>query len=191
MTQKTLGFAMCDSFCTFQRAIDGMRELLKRGYRVLPIMSETAAGTDTRFGRAADFLWQIEDLCGCRVLRTILETEPLGPKKLVDLLVVAPCTGNTLGKLANGITDTAVTMAVKSNLRVQRPVLLTLATNDALAASAQNIGRLLNTKHIYFTPFSQDDPEKKPSSLVADFTLLPEAVEAALLGRQLQPVLRG
>ena len=191
MTQKTLGFAMCGSFCTFQRAIDGMLELLKRGYRVLPIMSETAAGTDTRFGRAADFLWQIEDLCGRRVLRTILETEPLGPKKLVDLLVVAPCTGNTLGKLANGITDTAVTMAVKSNLRVQRPVLLTLATNDALAASAQNIGRLLNTKHIYFTPFSQDDPEKKPSSLVADFTLLPEAVEAALLGRQLQPVLRG
>lgn len=188
MQTKTLGFAMCGSFCTFARAIKQMRRLAQAGYRILPIMSETAATTDTRFGRAANFLQQAADICGAPVWHTIPDTEPIGPHKLVDLLVVAPCTGNTLAKLAHGVTDTAVTMAVKSNLRVQRPVLLTLATNDALAASAQNIGRLLNTKHIYFTPFAQDDPAGKPSSLVADFEQLPAAVEAALEERQLQPV---
>lgn len=189
MQKATLGFALCGSFCTFTRAIAQMRALVEQDYRVIPIMSENAASTDTRFGRAADFLWEIEDICGRPVLHSIPATEPIGPKKLVDLLVIAPCTGNTLAKLANGITDTAVTMAAKSNLRVRRPVLLTIASNDGLAASAQNIGRLLNVKNIYFTPFSQDEPAKKPTSLVADFSLVPQAVEAALEGRQLQPVL--
>ncbi|MCH3972497.1 MAG: dipicolinate synthase subunit B [Oscillospiraceae bacterium] len=189
MDKAVLGFAMCGSFCTFSRALEQMRILKDMGYDILPIMSETAAKTDTRFGRATDFLWQIEDITGRIPICSIPGAEPIGPKKMADLVVVAPCTGNTLAKLANGVTDTAVTMAVKSNLRVHRPVLLTIATNDALAASAQNIGRLLNVKHVYFTPFRQDDHEKKPSSAVADFTLLPQAVEQALQGQQMQPIL--
>lgn len=191
MQTKTLGFAMCGSFCTLARAMEQMRRLAEAGYRILPIMSEITARTDTRFGRAADFMQEAQEICGKPVLHTIPETEPIGPKHMVDLLIVAPCTGNTLAKLAHGVTDTAVTMAVKSNLRVQRPVLLTLATNDALAAAGQNIGRLLNTKNIYFTPFAQDDPLQKPTSLVAKFDLLPEAIAAALEGRQLQPIVQG
>ena len=189
MGKAVLGFAMCGSFCTFDKAIQQMRILRDAGYEIVPVMSETACSTDTRFGRASDFLWEIEDITGRPAIQTITGAEPIGPKKMVDLMVVAPCTGNTLAKLANGITDTCATMAIKSNLRVQRPVLLHIATNDALAASAQNIGHLLNVKHIYFTPFRQDDSEKKPSSVVADFSLLPKAVEAALDGRQLQPIL--
>jgi dipicolinate synthase subunit B len=191
MQTKTLGFAMCGSFCTLARAMEQMRRLAEAGYRILPIMSEITARTDTRFGRAADFMQEAQEICGQPVLHTIPETEPIGPKRMVDLMVVAPCTGNTLAKLAHGVTDTAVTMAVKSSLRVQLPVLLTLATNDALAASGQNIGRLLNTKNIYFTPFAQDDPLQKPTSLVAKFDLLPEAVAAALEGQQLQPIVQG
>lgn len=189
MGKAVLGFAMCGSFCTFDRAIQQMRVLREAGYEIVPVISETASSTDTRFGRASDFLWEIEDIAGRPVIRSIVGAEPIGPKKMVDLMVVAPCTGNTLAKLANGITDTCVTMAVKSNLRVHRPVLLHVATNDALAASAQNIGQLLNIKNIYFTPFRQDDHEKKPSSVVADFSLLPKAIEAALEDRQLQPLL--
>lgn len=189
MNKTTLGFAMCGSFCTFDRAIQQMRALREMGYEILPVISETAASTDTRFGRAADFLWEIEDISDRPAIRTIVGAEPIGPKKMVDLMIVAPCTGNTLAKLAHGITDTCVTMAVKSNLRAQRPVLLHIATNDALAASAQNLGRLLNVKNIYFTPMRQDDSVQKPTSLVADFSLLPSAVEAALQGRQLQPLL--
>ena len=191
MQTKTLGFAMCGSFCTLARAMEQMRRLAEAGYRILPIMSEITARTDTRFGRAADFMQEAQEICGHPVLHPIPETEPIGPKRMVDLMVVAPCTGNTLAKLAHGVTDTAVTMAVKSSLRVQLPVLLTLATNDALAASGQNIGRLLNTKNIYFTPFAQDDPLQKPTSLVAKFDLLPEAVAAALEGQQLQPIVQG
>ena len=188
MTKATIGFAMCGSFCTFSKAFEQMRALKALGYDVLPIMSQNAASTDTRFGRAEHMVKRAEEIAGKKVLATTVETEPIGPKELCDLLVIAPCTGNTLAKLSLGVTDTAVTMAAKSHLRILRPVLLCVATNDALGASAQNIGRLLNTKHIFFVPMRQDDPVKKPRSLVADFDRLPACVEAALEHRQVQPV---
>ncbi len=188
MRDLTLGFALCGSFCTFEKAFEQMRRTAAAGYQLLPIMSNNAYETDTRFGRAADFIWEAEDICGRKVVHTIPGAEPLGPKRLIDALVIAPCTGNTLAKLANGITDTPVTMAAKSCLRIGLPVVLCIATNDALAASAQNIGRLMNTKNVYFVPLRQDDPEQKPNSAVADFEQLIPAVEAALKGRQLQPV---
>ena len=188
MNDLTFGYALCGSFCTFSKSLEQMRALAEDGYHLVPVMSYNAAKTDTRFGKAEHFLQEIHDICGREVIQTIVGAEPIGPKKLVDLMIVAPCTGNTLAKLANGITDTPVTMAVKSNLRIGRPVLLALATNDALAASAQNIGKLLNTKNVYFVPLAQDDPEKKPYSLVADFEKLLPAALAALEGRQLQPV---
>ena len=188
MTKATIGFAMCGSFCTFSKAFEQMRALKAEGYELIPIMSENASSTDTRFGTAAEMVAEAEKIAGKRVLSTSVETEPIGPENMCDLLIIAPCTGNTLAKLSLGVTDTAVTMAAKSHLRVQKPVLLCAATNDALGASAQNIGRLLNTKNIYFVPLSQDDPVKKPNSLVADFSKIPAAAAAALSGRQLQPV---
>ena len=188
MEKPVMGFAMCGSYCTFRTVIDEMRKIAESGYPLIPIMSGNASGTDTRFGRAEDFINEVEEICGRKIMRTISETEPIGPKKLVDVLVVAPCTGNTLGKLANGITDTSVTMAAKSCLRIGLPVLLAPATNDALAASAQNIGRLLNTKNIYFVPMKQDAPNKKPFSLVADFSMIQASALAALEGKQIRPV---
>ena len=189
MSDLKVGFALCGSFCTFEKAIKQMERLCQQGYDVLPILSGHAASLDTRFGRAQEHIQRIESLCHKKVIRTIEAAEPIGPKKMTDIMIVAPCTGNTAAKLAHAITDTPVTMAVKSHLRQEKPVLLCLATNDALGASAQNIGRLFNTKHYYFVPFSQDDPLHKPNSLVADFTLLPLAMEYALQERQLQPVL--
>ena len=189
MHKINVGFALCGSFCTLHKAVEQLRLLIEGGADVLPVMSQTAYETDTRFGTAKKWIETVETLCGRPVLHTIAETEPIGPKCLVELMVVAPCTGNTAAKLAHGITDTPVTMAVKSSLRNRIPVLLTMATNDALSASAQNIGRLMNVKHLYFTPMGQDDPLKKPNSVVADFTRLPAAMEAALSGEQLQPVL--
>ncbi|MBK6088627.1 MAG: dipicolinate synthase subunit B [Ruminococcus sp.] len=188
VTKATIGFAMCGSFCTFSKAFEQMRALVEDGYDVIPIMSGNASSTDTRFGKASEMIERAEEITGKRVLTTAVQTEPIGPKKLCDLLVIAPCTGNTLAKLSLGVTDTSVTMAAKSHLRVLRPVLLCVATNDALGASAQNIGRLLNTKNIYFVPLKQDDPVKKPNSLVADFNKLKPCVEAALENRQVQPV---
>ena len=188
MKEITFGYALCGSFCTFRQSIDEMRHIAREGYPILPIMSQNACTTDTRFGRAEDFISEIEEICSAKILKTIVETEPIGPKKLVDLLIVSPCTGNTLGKLANGITDTSVTMAAKSALRIGLPVLLAPATNDAIAASAQNMGRLLNTKHIFFVPIRQDNPEKKPCSMVADFKQILPAALAALEGKQIQPV---
>ena len=188
MEKTKIGFAMCGSFCTFQPALEQLHLLAEQGHLLLPIMSKNASETDTRFGRASDFIWELEDTCRHKVIKTIPDAEPIGPKRMVDLMIVAPCTGNTLAKLACGITDTPVTMAVKSSLRIGLPVVLALATNDALAASAQNIGRLLNVKNVYFVPLRQDDPEKKPSSLVCDFSKLIPTCEAALAGKQLQPV---
>ncbi len=185
---KTVGFAMCGSFCTLQRAVEQM-ERLSNSYQILPVMSGNAYSTDTRFGPAGDFIAKAEEISGRKVLHTIPETEPIGPRRLVDVLAVCPCTGNTLSKIAGGITDTAVTMAVKSSLRIGIPVVLCIASNDSLGASGPNIMRLLNTKNVYLVPLTQDDPEKKPFSLVADFSLLPKAVAAALEGKQLQPVL--
>lgn len=191
MTEITVGYALCGSFCTFSKTIPRMKELVSKGYKVLPIMSETAYTTDTRFGKAEEFISEIEEITKNKVIHTISGAEPIGPKKMCDLLLVAPCTGNTLAKLANGVTDTAVTMAVKSHLRIKRPVLLCVATNDGLGASAQNIGKLMNTKNIFFVPFGQDDPEAKPNSLVADFSLISECVKSALDKKQYQPVIIG
>ncbi len=191
MTEITVGYALCGSFCTFSKTIPQMKELVREGYKVVPIMSGTACATDTRFGKAEEFISEIEGITGEKVITTISGAEPIGPKKMCDLLIVAPCTGNTLAKLANGVTDTSVTMAVKSHLRIKRPVLLCIATNDGLGASAQNIGRLINTKNIFFVPFGQDDPGSKPNSLVADFGLIPDCVRLALEKKQYQPVIIG
>ena len=189
MTDITVGYAMCGSFCTFSRTIPQMKKLVSMGAKVLPVMSQNAYSTDTRFYKAEDFVSEVENVTGNKVIHTISDAEPIGPKKMCDVLVVAPCTGNTLAKIANGITDTSVTMAVKSHLRIKRPVLLCIATNDGLGASAQNIGKLLNTKNIYFVPFSQDDPVSKPNSLVADFSLIPECVKLSLELVQFQPII--
>ncbi|WP_455526188.1 dipicolinate synthase subunit B [Huintestinicola sp.] len=184
-----IGVAMCGSFCTFSKAFEQMIKLKAAGAELTPIMSYHAATLDTRFGTAEENIMTAENICGRGVINTIPLAEPVGPKKMFDLLIVCPCTGNTMAKLAAGITDTPVTMAVKSHLRNGRPVLIATATNDALSASAKNIGTLLNIKNIYFVPFKQDDFVKKPRSAVADFSMIPEAAKAALNGRQLQPIL--
>ena len=187
---KKVGFAMCGSFCTFSHAIRQLEALSQSGCSLLPVMSATAYATDTRFGKADDFHNTIQSLCGGKeIIHTIADAEPIGPKKLVDVLIVCPCTGNTLAKLAGGITDTPVTMAVKSSLRNGIPIVLAIATNDALSGSAQNIGKLLNTKNIFFVPMAQDDPEKKPTSVIAKFDRLLPTVEAALQKKQIQPLL--
>ena len=190
MNNIRLGFAFCGSFCTHQKVLQEMQKLCRR-YAVVPILSETAAATDTRFGRAEDFLAAVEAAAGRPAIRTVQEAEPIGPQALLDVLVIAPCTGNTLGKLAGGVTDTSVTMAAKAHLRNGRPVVVALASNDGLSGSAANLGTLLNRRGYYFVPFGQDDPARKPCSLMADFTRIGETVEAALAGRQIQPVLLG
>lgn len=185
---KRIGFVVTGSFCTFSDAFAQAKQLCAMGAKLTPIFSEHAATFDTRFGRAADRVKELEEICQTSALRSIVAVEPLGPKDLLDLLVVAPCTANTAAKLAGGITDTTATMAVKSMLRRQKPIVLAVATNDALRGSAQNLGRLMNTKQYYFVPLRQDAPQEKPASLVADFTQLPETVLAALEGRQIQPI---
>lgn len=190
MKDISIGFALCGSFCTFHKALEQMRLLVSSGARVIPVMSETAYSTDTRFGTAEHFKIEIESICGEKIIHTISAAEPIGPKKMFDVLLVEPCTGNTLGKLANGITDTAVTMACKSHLRNSRPLVLAVSTNDALGNSARNIGALLNYKNIWFVPMKQDDCINKPRSVVADFSQTQNAIESALEGRQVQPIFR-
>lgn len=190
LSGKKIGFAITGSFCTFSKIADPIKELRRLGAELTPIFSFNTAAMDTRFYKASDFRTDIEAYTGNKVIDTIQGAEPIGPKKLLDLIIVAPCTGNTLAKLANGITDTPVAMAVKAHLRNNRPVLIALSTNDGLAANASNIGRLLNTKNYYFVPFRQDDCNGKPSSLVADMALIPAAAAAALDHMQLQPLLR-
>ena len=191
MRTERVAFAVCGSFCTHAKALDALSRLAEAYETVIPIASENAAFTDTRFGAADALLEQMEAITGREVLYDIPSVEPLGPKGLADVLVIAPATGNTIGKLANGIADTAVTMAAKAHLRNGRPVVLAVSTNDGLAGAAKNIGALMARKHIYFVPFRQDDPEGKPTSLVADMTQVTAAIAAALEGRQLQPVLLG
>lgn len=183
-----VGFAMTGSFCTFDKV---MRELekLTEIYDVTVIMSSSAYKTDTRFGTADSFIQKARSLTGKDVIATVSSAEPIGPKKLFDALVIAPCTGNSLAKLAGGITDSAVTMAAKAHLRNERPLIIAPSTNDGLGANAKNLGLLLNTKNIYFVPFGQDDPINKHKSLVADFTQIIPTVEEALKGKQLQPLL--
>ena len=190
MTGKTVGFAMCGSFCTFSKAIEQMKNLKNMGYNILPIMSFNAYTTDTRFGKSSDIINCVEEIAENRIIHTISGAEPIGPKEMCDVMLIAPCTGNTLGKLSSGITDTPVTMAAKSHLRINRPVVLSISTNDGLGASAINIGKLMNTKNIFFVPFSQDDPVKKPNSLVSHFELVGETLENALEKTQLHPVIK-
>ena len=183
-----IGFAMCGSFCTFAQVFPIM-EVLAKSHRITPIFSPVCCCTDSRFGTAAEHLKRAADICGEVPLTTIVQVEPIGPKQLLDALIIAPCTGNTLAKLAHGIADTSVTMAAKSHLRNARPVLIAVSTNDALAAASENIGRLLARKHYYFVPHRQDDAIGKPTSMVADFQKIPDALMAAMEGRQLQPIL--
>lgn len=183
-----IGFCVCGSFCTYSEVFPAM-EALARNHQVTPIFSPAAYSTDTRFGTARDHIRRAAQICGTDPLYTIAQAEPIGPKKLFDVLVIAPCTGNTLAKLSHGIADTSVTMAAKSHLRNGRPVVIAVSTNDGLGTAAENIGRLLARKHYYFVPLRQDDPESKPTSLIADFTRLEETLTAAAEGRQLQPIL--
>ena len=184
----TAGFAICGSFCTFSKVLPCLEGLVQSGMNVIPILSQNAATMDTRFFKAQDFTDRVRMICQRELITTIPEAEPIGPKKLLDILVIAPCTGNTLGKLANGITDTPVTMATKSHLRNGRPVLIGVSTNDALGISARSIAMLENAKNIYFVPMRQDDAVNKPNSLVADFARLEDTIQAALKGMQLQPL---
>ena len=183
-----VGFALCGSFCTFEKAFAAMADVASI-HRVIPIFSQSAYTTDTRFGNADAHIARATELCGREPLHTVAQVEPIGPKKLLDALIIAPCTGNTLAKLAHSIADGPVTMAAKSHLRNGRPVLVAVSTNDALAGAAENIGKLLGRKHYYFVPFGQDDPQKKPTSMVANFSKVLPALEAALAGIQLQPVI--
>ncbi len=186
---KRVGFAMTGSFCTFSKVIPQVERLVAAGAEVYPIMSEMAYSTDTRFGPAEEFREKLAALTGRDIIKTVKEAEPIGPKGFLDLLIVAPCTGNSLAKLAAGIADSSVAMAAKAHLRNQKPLVLAVSTNDGLANAAKNIGMLLNYKHIYFVPFGQDDCIKKPNSLVADMSKIRETAEAALEHRQLQPIL--
>lgn len=189
MKKERLGFAFCGSFCTHKKVLEEYLKLTEEYETVVPIVSEIVANTNTRFGTAAELLDQIEKAARHPIIRSVQAAEPIGPKRLLDVIVVAPCTGNTLAKLAHGITDSAVTMAVKAHLRNDRPVVLAVSTNDALGANAENIGKLLVRKNFYFVPFGQDDPVGKPCSLVSDMGKIGETVKEALTGTQIQPIL--
>ncbi|HHY60211.1 MAG TPA: dipicolinate synthase subunit B [Clostridia bacterium] len=184
-----IGAALTGSHCTLAKILPQIENLVKEGATVYPIVSEAVAGTDTRFGRAEDWLAQLQGITGQAVIQSIVEAEPIGPQGLLDVVLVAPCTGNTLAKLANAITDGPVLMAVKAHLRNQKPVVLAISTNDGLGLNAKNLGLLLNTKNIYFVPFGQDSPRHKPQSLVAHMELITDTILAALQGKQIQPLL--
>ena len=183
-----IGFAMCGSFCTYAAVFPAMEALAKE-HNVIPIFSQAAYTIDSRFGTAEEHIRKAASICGRDPIHTISQAEPIGPRKMLDALIIAPCTGNTLAKLANSSADGPVTLAAKSHLRNGRPVLVAVSTNDALAGAAENIGKLLGKKHYYFVPFGQDDPQKKPTSMVADFSKIPQTLTAAMEGRQIQPIL--
>jgi len=188
MNKLKLGIALCGSYCTYDKVMDAIKDLSKI-YDITPIMSENSAATDTRFGKSADLKRQLEEYTGKTIIETIKDAEPIGPKGIIDILVIVPCTGNTIAKIAHGITDSTVTMAAKAQLRNERPVILAISTNDGLSGNAANIGSLMNRKNIYFVPFGQDNPKKKPSSLIADFSMIHDTIEEAANGRQIQPIL--
>ena len=185
-----IGYAFCGSFCTHGLALKEMRNLIDQHYEILPIMSETVWQTDTRFGTAKDLIKSVEEITNNEVIHTIKDAEPLGPKIELEALIVSPCTGNTLAKIARGITDTSVTMATKAHLRSNRPLLLALCSNDALSANLQSISILLERKSVYFVPLTEDDPIGKPHSLVCDFSLLEKSLESALMGKQITPLFK-
>jgi len=184
-----IGFAITGSFCNFEKVLQALEKLAEKDVDIFPIISEAAHTFDTRFGKAADWNKRIKDITGNDMIKTIIDAEPIGPELNFDVIVVAPCTGNTVAKLANAITDTPVTMACKAQLRNLKPIVLAIATNDGLSANARNIGTLLNAKNVYFVPYGQDDAEGKPNSLEANFELIEETIEKALQGQQIQPVL--
>lgn len=184
-----IGFALTGSFCTFSAVLPQIEKITAAGIEIVPIMSEKAYSTDTRFGTSAEFISKIEKMTGNKVLHRQTEVEPIGPKKMIDALVIAPCSGTTAAKIANAISDTTVSLAAKSTLRNNYPVILAISTNDGLAGSAKNIGLLLNTRGIYFVPYRQDDPDKKPRSVVADMNLILPTLSSAMAGRQFQPIL--
>lgn len=186
---KRIGFVMTGSFCTFRKTIDELKKIVKLGAKVIPIMSENSYTMDTKFGKAKDFINEVEDITGTKILHTIQEVEPIGPKDMLDILVVAPATGNTMAKLANDIIDNSATMAVKSHLRRERPVVIAISTNNGLSGAGENIGKLFNRKHYYFVPFRQDNPITKPRSIVFDPSYLIKTIEYALDGEQIQPIL--
>ena len=191
MEHIRVGFAFCGSFCTYDQVMPALERARARYGDVTPIISEKSAEIDSRFGPAHEFIREMERICDRRVIDTIPKAEPIGPKKLLDVLIIAPCTGSTLSRLANGMSDTSVTMAAKAMWRNGRPVVVAVSTNDGLAGSAKNIAALLDKKHVFFVPYRQDDPVGKPTSLVADFTRINDTVDAALRGEQLQPLLLG
>lgn len=187
---KHIGVAFTGSFCTYEKVFEELARLAEEGAIVQTIFSNASQTLDSRFGKAEDFLKKAEEITGNPPMLTIPQAEPIGPKGLLDILVLFPCTGNTIAKLANGITDTPVLMAAKAHLRNNKPLLISISTNDALGMNMKNIGLLLNAKHVYFIPFGQDSPEKKPNSMIAHTELLIPSIEAALLGRQIQPIIR-
>ncbi len=189
LSGKKIGFVLTGSFCTFSKTIPKMKELVKKGAEILPIMSYNAYETDTKFGLAKDFIDQIETITQKEIIHTIKDAEPIGPKKLTDIMIVAPCSGNTISKLANDIIDTPATMAVKSHLRNNNPVVIAVSTNNALSGNAENIGKLLNRSNYYFVPFTQDNPITKPRSIVFDPEYIIKTIEFALDREQIQPIL--
>lgn len=190
LQNKKIGVAFTGSFCTYDKTIKELERLVAAGAQVQTIFSNASQTIDSRFGKAADFMETVERITGNKPMLTIEDAEPIGPTGMFDILVILPCTGNTMAKLANGITDTPVLMAAKAHLRNEKPLLLSVSTNDALGMNMKNIGLLVNVKHIYFIPFGQDDPKKKPNSMIAHVELLIPSIEAALAGKQYQPIIR-
>lgn len=189
MSSIKAGFALCGSYCTFEKAINQIRFLISKGIEIFPVMSENAYSTDTRFGKAEDHIKIIEEICNKKIIHTITEAEPIGPKKELDIMIIEPCTGNTVAKIANGIVDTSVTLAAKAHLRNEKPLLIAVSTNDALSGAASNIGKLMNTKNIFFVPLKQDNPIAKPRSIVADFDKTYDSIIAAINNKQIQPII--
>lgn len=189
LKDKKIGFVLTGSFCTFSKTIPKMKELIEKGAEVIPIMSFNSYNLDTKFGKAQDFINEIEEITGKKIIHTIQEAEPIGPKRLTDIMVVAPCSGNTMAKLACDIIDTPATMAVKSHLRNNLPVVIAPSTNNGLSGNAKNIGILLNRKHYYFVPFRQDNPITKPRSIVFDSEYIVKTIESALEDEQIEPIL--
>ncbi|MCI8792086.1 MAG: dipicolinate synthase subunit B [Eubacterium sp.] len=190
MSKKNIGFAITGSFCTHEKIKGVVRKLVEDGNRVIPIFSNMSQAINSRFGDARDFIIAVQEITGEHGIFTLQEAEPIGPKAYLDVMIIAPCTGNTMAKLCAGITDSPVLMAAKAHMRNEKPVVIAVSTNDALGANLKNIGELMNTKNVYFVPFGQDDYDKKPKSMVAHFEMVPDTIEEALKGKQIQPVIR-
>lgn len=186
-----IGIAITGSFCTYSNILEQIKVLVDKGHNILPIVSKEVLSTDTRFGKAGEFLEKLENITNNKVIKNIVEAEPLGPNNMIDVLAVAPCTGNTLAKLANGISDDAVTMSAKSHMRNYKPLVIAISTNDALGLNMQNLAKLFNAKNVYFVPFRQDSPFKKPKSLISDLSLLLDTIEKANNNEQIQPIMLG